>query len=439
MEKNQPSATDVQDAVRAARSHRKALPNVHQKTKAEQRSEVTFQKVQDEIRDSKQAVVQHINRARNLEQSLAEAAAQDKSLKALLRGKVEEKPWMVNLGDKLLWLDNQTLRRIEGLSGLSGLGYALQKTLYTYDDGELCDALDNLPPQAILSVDVKMFVKVVLAVSHARMRYQEAAEMYQLAKIIAQRELTQLPESRTLVGPKSSEKEVAMEEKRLRSLFSQIQWDVLVRMLRKRLRVTHLVLTMPMVLSPGPLIIPNARSKFAMVFKEQFNHGRLPNTSSSSNTGGLIGNGTVKTTGTDSKQSRTDKSITIPPPRPSSSHQQENANSLIPATGGPLPSAPTLTNSNSLHPKSPSKKDKKSKMAAELRASYLSAAPGPTVKHTSPLRGKRMGEEEETAVRLEGEEEMSRLRQQLFFVNSRITQMRYITPQLPNHSNNFPP
>ena len=436
MEKVQPSAADVQDAVRAARSHRKALRNVHQKTKAEQRAEATFQKVQDEIRDSKQAVVQHINRARNLEQSLAEAAAQDKSLKALLKGKVDDKPWMLHLGEKLLWLDNHTLRRIEGLSGLSGLGYALQKTLYTYDDGELCDALDNLPPQAILSVDVKMFAKVVLAVSHARMRYQEAAEMYQLAKIIAQRELTQIPESRTLVGPKSSEKEVAMEEKRLRSLFSQIQWEVLVRMLRKRLRVIHLVLTMPMVLSPGPLIIPNARSKFAMAFKEQFNHGKLPMTSSSSSSSnaGLIGNGNARTTATDNKQSRLDKSTTIAPPRPSSSHQTDNANGLIPAIGGPLPPAPNpiLTNSNSnnsnnnnsSHLISPSKKDKKSKMAAELRASYLSAAPGPTVKPTSPLRGKRMGEEEETAVRLEGEVEMSRLRQQLVFVNSRITQMR---------------
>ena len=423
MEKLKPSATDVNDAVRAARSHRKALPNIHQKTKAEQRAEATFQKVQDEIRDSKQAVVQHINRARNLEQSLAEAAAQDKSLKALLKGKVEDKPWMLHLGEKLLWLDNHTLRRIEGLSGLSGLGYALQKTLYSYDDGELCDALDNLPPQAILSVDIKMFAKVVLAVSHARMRYQEAAEMYQFAKTIAQRELTQVPESRSLLGPKSSEEEMAIEERRLRSLFSQIQWDVLVRMLRKRLRVIHLVLTMPMVLSPGPLIIPNARSKFAMVFKEQFNHGKLSTTSSSSNAG-LIGNGASRTNATDNKQSRHDKTTAIPPPRPSSSHNPENVSGLIPAAGGPLPPVPNSTNNNSSHPKSPTKKDKKTKMAAELRASYQSAAPGPTVKHTSPLRGKRMGEEEETAVRVEGEGEMSRLRQQLFFVNSRITQMR---------------
>ena len=101
-------------------------------------------RLEDEIRSSKQAVVKHVLRARALERDLTIIKTSDEALKEHLKSKF--KPKMVDdLGLKIIWLERKVMTEIEASAKIEGRGHNLHQAYNSYNDDELCAALEILP------------------------------------------------------------------------------------------------------------------------------------------------------------------------------------------------------------------------------------------------------------------------------------------------------
>lgn len=101
-------------------------------------------RLEDEIRSSKQAVVKHVLRARALERDLTIIKTSDESLKEHLKSKFRPKTFD-DLGLKIVWLEKKVITEIEASARIEGRGHNLQQAYNSYNDDELCAALEILP------------------------------------------------------------------------------------------------------------------------------------------------------------------------------------------------------------------------------------------------------------------------------------------------------
>ena len=101
-------------------------------------------RLEDEIRSSKQAVVKHVLRARALERDLTIIKTSDEALKEHLKSKFRPKV-VDNLGLKIVWLERKVINEIEASAKIEGRGHNLQQAYNSYNDEELCAALELLP------------------------------------------------------------------------------------------------------------------------------------------------------------------------------------------------------------------------------------------------------------------------------------------------------
>ena len=120
-------------------------------------NEAKITRLQNEINDSKQAVVKHILHARTLQNDLSQVRIVDKALKAHLKAILKTKT-LEDLGKRILWLEKGMMNKIERLSGSYGYGANLQQSLNAYNDDELCDALQSLPGDDICYVLCMLYI-----------------------------------------------------------------------------------------------------------------------------------------------------------------------------------------------------------------------------------------------------------------------------------------
>lgn len=114
------------------------------RSKSEVISSEKISRLEDEIKSSKQAVVKHILLARALERNLTIIRTSDQSLKDHLKSKFRPKI-ADDLGVKVVWLEKKVIVQIEASAKIEGRGYNLQQAYNSYNDDELCAALQLLP------------------------------------------------------------------------------------------------------------------------------------------------------------------------------------------------------------------------------------------------------------------------------------------------------
>ena len=135
----------VQDSMRHAQLHSsRRAKTIRPKSRGDIINENKIIRLQNEIKDSKQAVVNHILHARTLQNDLSQVKVIDKALKSHLKSMLKSRQ-LEDLGKRVLWLAKGTMSKIERLSGSSGYGANIQQSLNGYNDDEMCAVLQSLP------------------------------------------------------------------------------------------------------------------------------------------------------------------------------------------------------------------------------------------------------------------------------------------------------
>lgn len=153
-----------------------------------------MKRLQNSLAQSKQRVVQHLIQARQIQRSILQSEIVENAVKAHMEAKSHElaiskmsNGSRKSSGSKKVWYDNSTLLQIDTAANLEyGTACTIQRAFHRYDDGELCDELENFSPADFPDGELTtaLFTNIVVAASSLKIAETEAGKMFRFGEAV---------------------------------------------------------------------------------------------------------------------------------------------------------------------------------------------------------------------------------------------------------------